>query len=220
MPAGPGVRWIGAQRNVLAGDLMGHVALEALSSGTHLYGLGPLEGVRGEVSIFDSAPSIARMHLGTVTTESSWKVRACFLVWAEVLAWSGRALDPAPSRLDDVEPQIADLAQEIGHDPERPLPFLIEGTAVEAILHVLDKRDGLPHNAERHEQAKARTRLEREPVVLIGFYSRGHRGVFTPKESNLHVHVRTLDGRTSGHLETIRLAQGARLAVPARGWHQ
>ena len=187
---------------------------------THLYGLGPLEGVRGEVTIFDGVPSIARIHSGAVTTEVSWKARACFLVWAEVPTWSGRALDPAPSRLDEVEPEIAALAQEMGHDPGRPLPFLIAGTALAATLHVLDKRDGLPHNAERHEEAKVRRTLERELVEVIGFYSPGHRGVFTPRESNLHVHVRTAGGRTSGHLERIRLAPGARLAVPARGWHQ
>src|SRR6266853_62632 len=48
--AGPGVHWAGAQRDVLGGDLRGHVELEPLSSVPHLYGLGPLEGLRGEVS--------------------------------------------------------------------------------------------------------------------------------------------------------------------------
>ena len=67
--AGPGrsrprVRWVGAQRDVLGGDLRGHVDLETLSSVPHLYGLGPLEGVRGEVSIFGGVPSIARIEAG------------------------------------------------------------------------------------------------------------------------------------------------------------
>jgi hypothetical protein len=48
----------------------------------HLYGLGPLEGLRGEVSIFDSVPSIARIERETVVTAASWSARACFLVWA------------------------------------------------------------------------------------------------------------------------------------------
>jgi acetolactate decarboxylase len=89
-----------------------------------------------------------------------------------------------------------------------------------ATLHVLDKRDGLPHNPERHEQAKVRRTLEHTGVELVGFYSRQHRGIFTPKESNVHVHLRTEDGRISGHLEAIGLAPGAQLAVPAAGFAQ
>jgi acetolactate decarboxylase len=85
---------------------------------------------------------------------------------------------------------------------------------------VLDKRDGLAHNPERHEQAKVRRTLEHAPVELVGFYSRQHRGIFTPGESNVHVHLQTEDGRISGHLETIRLAPGARIAVPEAGWTQ
>jgi hypothetical protein len=211
---------MGAQRDVLANDLRGHVALEALSSTPHLYAVGPLEGLRGEVSIFDSAPSIARIRANAIATESTWKARACFLVWAEVSAWTWQVLDPVPPGLDALQGPLTGLACDTGHDVEQPLPFLVTGTATEMTLHVLDKRDSLPHDAERHEQAKVRWTLEGEPVELIGFHSRRHRGVFTPRESNLHVHLRTLDGRISGHLETIRLAPGARLAVPARGWCQ
>jgi len=196
------------------------VALEALSSAAHLYALGPLEGLRGEVSIFDSMPLIARIREDEIATESTWKVRACFLVWADVSAWTWQLLDPAPPHLDALEGPLAILTRETGHDADEPLPFLVTGTAAEMTLHVLDKRDGLPHNPERHEQAKVRRTLRGEPVELIGFRSPRHRGIFTPKDSNLHVHLRTADGRISGHLEAIRLEPGARLAVPAGGWRQ
>jgi hypothetical protein len=219
--SGPGpVRWAGAQRDVLSGDLRGHVDLETLASVPHLYALGPLEGVRGEVSIFGGEPSIARIEEGAVVTVSSWRARACFLVWATVPAWAERALEAGAPSLDEVEREVVALACATGLDPERPLPFRVRATAVLATLHVLDKRDGLPHNPERHEQAKVRRTLEHTPVELVGFYSRQHRGIFTPKESNLHVHLRTEDGRISGHLEAIHLAPGARLAVPAAGFAQ
>jgi acetolactate decarboxylase len=217
--SGPGpVRWAGAQRDVLGGDLRGHVDLETLASTPHLYGLGPLEGVRGEVSIFGGEPSIARIEAGAVVTASTWGARACFLVWASVPAWAERALEASAPSLDDVEREVVALARATGLDPERPFPFRVRATAVLATLHVLDKRDDLPHNPERHEQAKVRRTIEHTPVELVGFHSRDHRGIFTPKESNVHVHLRTEDGRTSGHLEAIRLDPGARLAVPASGF--
>jgi acetolactate decarboxylase len=211
---------MGAQRDVLRGDLRGHVPLAPLSGARHLYGLGPLDGLRGEVSIFGGTPSIARIAGEAVVTAASWDERACFLVWAQVPAWSEHIRDVTPAGLDSLEREVVALAREVGLDPERPLPFRVRATAVGATFHVLDKRDGLPHNPERHEQAKVRRTLEGTAVELIGFYSRQHRGIFTPGESNVHIHLQTEDGRISGHLETIQLAKGAHIAVPEEGWSQ
>ena len=205
---------------MLGGDLRGHVALESLAAAPSLYGLGPLEGLRGEVSIFGSALSIARMDRGEVVTSASWKERACFLVWAQVEAWSEQASPAGLADLDELEQRVITLAREAGLDPERPFPFRVHGTAAQVTFHVLDKRDGLPHSPQRHEYAKVHRTLEDAPVELVGFYSTRHRGIFTPRESNLHVHLRTEDGRTSGHLEEINLEARAQLAVPARGWRQ
>ena len=215
-----GVRWVGEQRAVLAGDVRGHVALECLSSLPHLYGLGPLEGLRGEVSIFGDAPSLAHVEQGRVVTASGWNARSCFLVWAQVPQWSNHTMASVAS-LDAVEGEARRLAAEEGPGETAPFPFKILGLAEEITFHVLDKRDGPGHSPERHELAKARWTLERTPVELVGFHSRQHRGIFTPKESNIHVHMRTEDGRISGHVETIRLSAGARISVPSRGWpHQ
>ena len=134
--------------------------------------------------------------------------------------WSERTPRYPLTGLDAIEREAVALARRTGLDADRPFPFHVEGTAVEVTLHVLDKRDGLPHDPEGHERAKVRRTLSGGAVELIGFHSRHHRGVFTPRESNVHVHVRTAAGRMSGHLETIGLAPGARLAVPAAGWTQ
>ena len=45
-------------------------------------------------------------------------------------------------------------------------------------------------------------------------------GTIAAGESSVHVHLQTEDGRISGHLETIQLAPGARVAVPVAGWSQ
>jgi acetolactate decarboxylase len=217
---GRGVRWAGAQRDVLNGDIRGHVDVESLSTLPDLYALGPLEGVRGEVSIFRSRPSIARVEHGAVITAGGWDVRACFLVWAQIPAWYAREIEAPSGDLESIAKEAVALARAQGLDVSRPFPFHVTGTAHDATLHVLDKRDGLPHTPERHEQAKVRHRMADAELELIGFHSRDHRGVFTPADSDVHAHIRAADGSVSGHLERIRLAPGARIGVPAAGFIQ
>jgi acetolactate decarboxylase len=55
-----------------------------------------------------------------------------------------------------------------------------------------------------------------EAVNVLGFYSTRHRGIFTPRESDLHMHLRTADGHASGHVERIAVAAGATIAVPRK----
>jgi hypothetical protein len=43
-----------------------------------------------------------------------------------------------------------------------------------------------------------------------------HRGIFTPRESDTHIHLKTTDGRWSGRVEELRLAADRTLAVPRR----
>jgi acetolactate decarboxylase len=202
---------VGAQRDVLAGDLTGRVDLRGLEGRPNLYALGPLEGCRGEVSIFAGVPSIATVIDKRPTVTVGFGHRACFLVSSEVPAWreEGLAGELADRALVEV---IVSRAAAAGLD--EPFPFLIRGTARDARLHVLDKRDGLPHSPERHEAAKVRFAVEGEPVVLLGFYSTAHRGIFTPADTDVHMHLKTADDRISGHVERVRLEAGARLGFP------
>jgi hypothetical protein len=174
----------------------------------------------GAQPILDSRPSIARIERDTVVTESTWSVRACFLAWAQVPAWDERAADDTLPDLLSLEGMALTLAEAGGFDLGRPFPFRVRGMADEATFHVLDKRDAVPHDHAQHERAKVRRTLWSTPVELIGFHSRSHRGIFTPGDANVHVHLRTTDGLISGHVEAICLARGARVGVPLAGWAQ
>lgn len=205
---------------MLKGDLRGHVAVDAFAAVPHLYALGPLEGVRGEVTIVDSRPSIARIEDDVVVTTVSWGVRACFLVWAQVPAWDERTADDGIPDILALEGAALAGAESGGLDLTRPFPFRVRGLAAEATFHVLDKRDALPHDHAQHERAKVRRTPWETPLELIGFQSRRHRGIFTPGDANVHVHLRTTDGLISGHVEAICLAPGARVGMPLAGWAQ
>src|SRR5262249_746984 len=208
------VQWIGAQRNVLAGDISGRIALGALSELEHLYAVGPLEDLQGEVSIFDSVPLISRVVDGGIATDVGFSGKACFLVYAQVDAWRGVDMPLPITDESKLQETIVDTALRMAIDVTRPFPFMIRATPDRALFHVLDKRDGLPHNAELHEKAKVRFAIISQSVEIVGFYSHFHRGVFTPHNSSFHMHVRTLDNALSGHLDVIRSLQSAKLYLP------
>jgi len=210
------VRWVGAQRDVLGGDVQGKLSLRSMAHLSHLYGLGPRAGVSGEITIFDGVPSVARVVDGKVGVEASFDHDACFLVWAEVAAWTeARQPDPIDGETA-LEQAVLGAAQAASLDPLQPLVFLVRAPAADATFHVLDKRDGLPHTPALHERAKVRFGVAGQAVEVLGFCSSEHRGIFTPRDSNLHMHLRTADGRMSGHVEALSVAPGAVIAVPAR----
>jgi acetolactate decarboxylase len=210
------VRWVGAQRDVLGGDVSGKISLGSLADLPHLYGLGPRAGVSGEITVFDGEPCVARVLDGHLRVEKSVEHEACFLVYDQVDAWHEDVQRQALDGEAALETAVLRAAREVGVDGAAPLIFLVRAAAADVTFHVLDKRDGLPHTPALHEQAKVRFQIEKQAVEVLGFYSTRHRGIFTPRDSDLHMHLRTLDGRASGHVERIAVEPGAVIAVPRK----
>jgi len=210
------VRWIGAQRDVLGGDVGGKISLRELADLPHLYALGPRAGVSGEITVFDGQPCIARVVDGCVKMETGLGHDACFLVYDQVYAWHEsvqlRAIDDESA----LTTALRRVIHETGVHDGAPLVFLLRAYASALTYHVLNKRDGMPHTPALHEQAKVRFQLERRVVDVLGFYSSRHRGIFTPRDSDLHMHFRTVDGQVSGHVESIALGPGTVIAVPRK----
>ena len=208
------VRWVGAQRDVLGGDVEGKVDLRSLTLRPHLYALGPRAGVSGEITVFDGEPWVARIVDRQIHVTVDADHAACFLVYDHVNLWRERVEEKPIDDEAVLTAAVLGAAGAVGLDAEAPLIFLLRSPAATVTFHILDKRDGLPHTPERHERAKVRFELERRAVEVLGFYSTRHRGIFTPKDSDLHMHFRTLDGRASGHVERIAVDPGAVIAVP------
>ena len=209
------VQWIGAQRNLLEGDLRGHADLQELARLTHLNAVGPLDGVRGEVTIINGRPSVAHVSAGSVEVESSWNHRACFLVYCEVAHWQPVRVPGGVATGLDLERALPDLGGAVGIDPKTPFPFLIVDETADLGLHVLNKTDGLPHTAALHEAAKVRFHFKKIRVEMIGFHSTAHRSIFTPHNSNVHIHAVAADGAVSGHVDRFTLSATAALFLPA-----
>ncbi len=210
------VQWQGAQKDVLGGDIRGHVDLEALAGLDSLYGLGPLEKVTGEVTILDSRPYVARVQQdGGLAVENSFHNRACFLVYSQVPRWQRVTLPEDIVDEKTLETELPALAAQYGIDLEAPFPFLLRGQPDRVVFHVLNKTDRETHSPELHEKAKVKFTLEETGVEIIGFHSRNHRGIFTPGHSAIHIHLKSEDGSISGHVDNLNFPQGLDLYLPA-----
>src|ERR1700745_2579874 len=87
--AGYDLWFIGGQREtIMNGKLAAALDLRTLASRPHLYGIGPIEQLRGEATIANSRPALARVASdGTVKGTPSFETGVPFFVWAEVPLW-------------------------------------------------------------------------------------------------------------------------------------
>jgi acetolactate decarboxylase len=210
------VRWAGTFREIMRGEIAPRVDLAPLASVPHLYAVGALDALRGEITVVDSEPSIARVVDGRLAVEGGFGHRSPFLIWAQVERWREVRVPAGLADLAALERFLAGAVVAAGLDPGEPVPFMVRGRPERVELHVLDRRGDGGHTAGAHEQVAARFALQDLPVELVGFRSDGHQGVLTHHGSTAHVHVRTADRRQSGHVDAVRLGAGpATLFLPA-----
>lgn len=208
------VRWVGAMRDVrMKGDLTGHIDLESLADLPHLYAVGPVEGLRGEVTIADGVSLISGVRDGKALVDRTFGRKACFLVYAQVERWHELPVPESVGTSADLEEYVWRAASE-RLDVSKPFPFLLKGKPAKVDYHIMNKTDDAPHTPEEHEQIKVRFQLAAQPVEIVGFCSDKHQGVFTHHDSKVHMHVRTLDGTTGGHVDALHLSGGITLYLP------
>jgi acetolactate decarboxylase len=206
------IRWTGALQNVLErGDLSSHFELSTLAGLPHMYGLGPVEQLAGEVTILDSVPSIAQVINNQIVTSVGLEGGACFFVYAQVPRWRLVTL-PMLVRTDvELEAVLPTLGG------AGPFPFLLRTTPSLLRFHVINKTNKLPHDLAQHEKAKVKAELSPQKIEALGFYSEAHRGVFIPRTRNLHIHFVTESKDMSGHVDEMVFGAETQLYVPDEG---
>jgi acetolactate decarboxylase len=211
--AGYSLSFVGSQRQtIMTGDRVAHLDLRTHKGRPHLYGIGPIEGLTGEVTIADSRPSLARVgadHLVHVT--ESFETGAPFFVWADVPAWQAQDM-PRLATYADVERFIGEAGATAGLT--QAFPFVMTGRPELVDLHIVDATPDTPPGMEAHQKIQIPFELRGQDVKLVGFWSSRHQGVFTPMGTNIHTHFQTLDNKVSGHVQGLKLGQGMTLNLP------
>lgn len=209
------VSWIGEMRAVRQdGNLTGNADLAKFATAKNLYAVGPLEGLRGEVTVLDGVAYIARVNDGKPVVTTSFREKACFLVFAAVPAWREF---PVPEGLEGtaLDTWIKKTAQGHGLNFARPFAFVLRGCVDRAKLHIVNKTDDKPHGPDQHEKVKVAFELKGDPVDVVGFFSEHHAGVFIHHDSSTHMHIVTGDRKVSGHVDELRTGRGMVLMLPS-----
>ena len=211
----------GALREIMhMGRTERRVDLAPLVGRSGLYGLGALEGLGGEVTVWDgqlwlSTPdgqggAVAGQH--TATTAG-----ATLLVTSVVPSWQERPINQAVP-FDQLDTFIEREARAAGVTVEEAFPFRIEGAPTRLDWHVIDGSKIPPdaHGHEAHIRTAVRGALSGTPVQILGFYSPKHHAIFTHHDTNTHAHVISVSPAVTGHVDHLDIAQGARLYLPVR----
>ncbi|MBL8765265.1 MAG: acetolactate decarboxylase [Phycisphaerae bacterium] len=209
------VAWAGEQHKAVHdGDVGAKVRLSDLARRPHLYAVGPLEGLTGEITVLDGQPTISTIERGAFRTASSLDHGAAFFVWTYSANWKPVPLPGSVRTLEDLAAYLPDAARAAGLDARVPLAFRVDGKVESLHYHVLSPPAHTLPTFEDHEKAKVHSSVAARTVRMVGFYSTEHRGVFTPGTSDVHAHFVTDDGRFAGHVEEFELATGAVLLFP------
>ncbi len=221
------IEYVGAQKDIfVSGKASSVVSLEDLTGRKGLYAMGPIDGLDGEITIFDSKPYITKVRGDGYVMDNTFKHGAFFLVWSEQSKWSDVPIPDNVKGYVDLQQFVKTQAQAAGIDVTKPFPFLLTGTPTEVSWHInVDRTEGKPITRELFAKSKQHFDTRNEPADIIGFYSEHHAGVFltqyTPviKEGSgiknaIHIHLVSRVSKASGHIDDITLGKNMVLRLP------
>jgi acetolactate decarboxylase len=221
------VEYVGAQRDVFkTGKASSVISLEDLAGRKGLYAMGPIDGLDGEITVFDSKPYITKVRGTEYVAENTWKHGAFFLVWTEQSNWTDIPFPVSVKGYVDLQNFVKAQAQKLGIDVTKPFPFLLSGTPVEIKWHInVNRTEGKLITKELFFKSKQPFVTKNEPVDIIGFYAEHYDGVFLPKftpvikegsgmQNVIHIHLVSRTSRAAGHIDDITFGDGMVLRLP------
>ncbi len=212
----PEVKVLGAMKNIMMkGDLSAHVNLDTLDK-NHLFGLGPVPGLKGEILILDGIVYTSSKNGNQLINQQDKVSKAAMLVYSHVEKWKAVSSKTKISSYAELEKLIETTAIANGYDIEIPFAFKIEALPEKANYHVIDWEDGTVHTMGNHKQFAYSGQVNNTPSVLMGFYSKHHQGIFTHHTTNMHIHLLEEKTKTVGHLDDIQLNGQITIYLPEK----
>jgi acetolactate decarboxylase len=221
------VEYTGAQKDIFTkGKAERVMSLESLPERPGLYGVGPVEGLDGEITILDGKPYVSKVRQNGKVVEQSHNHGAFFFVWTEQAQWQDITIPETVKSYVDLQNFVKTQASGAGIDISKPFPFRLSGTPTEIKYHInVDRTEGKAITNELFVKSKESYVTNNEPVDIIGFYSEHHPGVFianyapaiksdSGQKNAIHIHFVSRADKMTGHIDNITLGSGMMLYLP------
>jgi len=188
-----------------------NINLLDLKDEEHLYALGALEGLEGEVLVMDSNPMISKVEGDSFKIVNNLDAKATLLVYTQVHDWDSFNIDE-----DQTLGELKELVNEKAKNTKltEPIPFLVKGSAAKLNWHIVNGSSGANATHEEHATSGFNREWKEVEVDILGFYSEAHHGVITHMGENMHMHFKTQDGSAIGHVDDVHVKKGSLLFIP------
>jgi alpha-acetolactate decarboxylase len=211
------------QRMSQTGDTRGAVKLREILTLPGSYGLGALDGLRGEILLWDGKFLVSRgQSVNGATEPSAATDEAVFFVETRVEAWDEIAI-PNDMTRSEFELFVLQTALRRGLNTDHAFPFAVRGSFRRVLWHVVTGASSVHGDQSTeagrvHSQGHARNRVFDQANAagfLFGFHSGAAlEGVISHPGERFHVHYADSGFSVSGHVDDYRIAPGAVLLLP------
>jgi acetolactate decarboxylase len=211
-----GVCMIGSRLNMFQqNDLSGRVSLDQLPTQSGFVGVGPVENLKGEVTLYNGNLFVSTLNeKGEDIAAPRDNKQAIFLGLGYARDWKKIPINSNLKGLSKIEEFVANQAKLNGIDLEAGFPFKIEGEVESLTYHVIFKSDVLPHSMKLHRAAKKKFNKQNIQVGIAGIYStEAQVGHITHPGKRTHLHV--VVKQKNGHIDDVVIKSGAVLYLPA-----
>lgn len=189
------------------GKLAGNIDLDTIQQKEHLYGIGPVEYLKGEILILDGQSYIANVVNDTsMLVQETFNTKAPFFVYATVPQWMEYMSPNNIKNIKQLESYLLGIYNDSGKEP---FTFRIKAMIDKATIHLVNLPNGkVVQSPDDAHTGQTNYTLQNREVEIIGFFSTKHKGVFTHHDSFLHMHLITIDKTLMGHLDSITFSDG------------
>lgn len=210
------VRYSGALKLMMhQGDITAKADLDSLRDMEHLYALGAVAELKGEILILDGKAFIAAQQDSNLNIDNSFDHQASLLVYAAVSNWKEADIPESVTDGQSLERFIETTAFEQGIDTAKAFPFMLLGVPQQIDWHVINWQEGdTIHSHEKHVNSGLNGSLYNTEMKILGFYSRHHHAIFTHHSTNAHMHFLTADKSISGHVDYLIPGEEMKLLLP------
>jgi acetolactate decarboxylase len=208
------VHIVGAMKNVMRkGELLANIDLDSLSNKSHLYGMGPVEFLTGEITVVNGRSFRSTVQFnGEMKVEETFEVKAPFFGYSQIEKWEERQI---PDSVHTIQ-QLENFLNASTRDRSRPYFFKLKGEVDFAKIHVVNLPKGSKVSSpEEAHVGQANYSIKNKNAEIIGFFSTEHQTIFTHHSTFLHMHLVTDDLLQMGHVDQLNIvSQGIKLFLP------